>query len=54
MIPWLVAEKERLSIDYLIFGNHFPEIESNHYYDHTPGDSVKAIKDYLRVFFTGN
>ena len=53
MIPWLVAEKERLSIDYLIFGNHFPEIESNHYYDHTPGDSVKAIKDYLRVSLQG-
>lgn len=53
MILWLVAEKERLSIDYLIFGNHFPEIESNHYYDHTPGDSVKAIKDYLRVSLQG-
>jgi histidinol-phosphatase (PHP family) len=37
----------------LIFGNHFPEIESNHYYDHTPGDSVKAIKDYLRVSLQG-
>ena len=52
-IPWLENLINEYKLDYVIFGNHFPENESRSYYFGSQTTTKEALYDYLNTAIKG-